>query len=207
MPGPRLPTGARRVLLAFGLIYLSLYPPLAALVYLPGWYRINCDWHPRCEMLGAERSERAIVELTRYWRHQGELGAGWSGKERQHLAEVRPIYDALFVGVFLAAGALLLGWERRYVTRTALWVAAGIAALALVLPFFGYFWTKIFHGLLFDNTLWKNTPRDVSWYIMPRQLFMYSVGVMIACAASLSLAVAWWTRTPRSDPTQSRPRP
>lgn len=184
----------RRGLLFFGLLYLSLYVPLTFLVYLPGWYELNCNWHSRCDIIGMERTERAITELTRYFRHQGELDEAWSKKERMHLAEVRPIYDCLLFGSSFALLALGIGWNRRYASRTALWVAGSIAALTLVLPFFATFWTQIFHGLLFDNDLWRNNRGDLSWYFMPRQLFMYSVILLIAAAVTANLLVAWFAR-------------
>lgn len=182
------------MLLFLGLFYLSLYLPLTALVYLPGWYELNCHWHPRCEILGAGRVEQAVDELTRYFRHQGELVHGWSQKERRHLAEVRPIYDGLFLGAFLAAAALVLGWEPRHAARTALWAAAGVAALALVLPFFAAFWTQLFHALLFDNELWRNDRGDLSWYFMPREFFKYSAILLISAAVAINLILAWALR-------------
>ena len=161
------------------------------MIYLPGWYKLNCHWHDRCERFSVERSHQAIHQLTRFFRHQGELTGRWTRKETLHLTEVRGFYDLLMPGSFIAAMILVLVYEKRSLMRYAFINAGVIAAMALILPFFASFWHDVFHPLLFSDELWRNTPRDVSYYIMPGVFFLHSTVLLIivACLVNLSLGL------------------
>ncbi len=171
----------------FCLLYLSIYLPLAAMIYLPTWYQVNCQWHPRCEMIGMPTAQQGIAELTRYFRHQGELLTRWTAKERSHLAEVRQIYDGMFVIAWLAVIGLV--WRLRPANgRSAALVNLGLlAAMLAVLPVFKPFWQDFLHPLLFDNLDWKNNRDDLSYYIMPRRFFLHSTAALIGAAALLNV--------------------
>ncbi len=182
---PRL----RDLIAGLCLFYLSVSLPLAAMVYSPAWYRWNCQFHPRCEQIGEAATERGIAELTHFFRHDGALVTRWTEKERRHLAEVRGIYDVLFLGTWLALAGLLWGYRPVAMTRIALVNAGLILALLAVLPVFKPFWEYVFHPLLFNNLDWKNTRADLSYYLMPRRFFLHSTAVLIAAAAIGNLAV------------------
>lgn len=176
------------------LFYLSVYPMLAMQIYSPIWYELNCKLHDRCVILGEDKAHQATQELTQYWSHQGELGTSWTLKEKSHLAEVRPMFDALFIGFITAALLALLLFKRERLHRAALVNAIAVLSLLLILPFFKYFWVEIFHPLLFDNLNWKNNRDDVSWYLMPKPLFMLSLGTLVIWTCLVNLSVWWWTR-------------
>lgn len=188
----------RRTLLFISLCYLTLYLPLAWMIYAPHWYQINCNFHERCQRLGQPHAERAIDELTQYFRHQGVLVTRWTAKEKQHLAEVRRLYDALLLFGFLAVLTLALVAERNRLGSYALLNIVLLLALLAVVPFFKTFWRDIFHPLLFDNQLWKNTQHDVSYYIMPRLLFRNSVILLVVVAVLENLAI--WASANLSKP-------
>lgn len=179
----------RRIGLFLSLFYLSLIVPLAGMIYLPQWYVVNCHWHDRCERFGQESSRLAIGQLTQFFRHQGELSGRWSEKEIRHLSEVRGMFDRLLLAALLAAVVLALTYEKRRLARAALISATSIAAMLLVLPFFATFWRDVFHPLLFSNNLWRNTPDDVSYYIMPRVFFKHSTALLIGTACLLNLGL------------------
>lgn len=189
--------GVRRLAGAFTLLFLTLYPALAFQIYSPVWYQVGCDWHGRCEQrLGEQKTDRLIGEITRYWRHQGDLSRSWSRKEQRHLAEVREIYDALVMAygfTLVLALWLLRGNE---LGRLARYNALAIPLLLLVLPFFKTFWVEVFHPLLFDNELWRNTRRDISWSLMPKAHFQLSAAALIAWAFAVNLGLALIFRRP-----------
>lgn len=177
------------VLLFPTLFYLSIYVPLVFIVYLPYWYKLNCNWHTRCDTIGYERAERGIDDLTSFFLHKGELVSFWTKKERLHLAEVRDIFDKMFIIGLIAVVGLVLTFDRRLVSRFAIVNAVIIFSLLAVLPFFTTFWRDVFHPLLFDNDLWMNNRFDLSYYIMPRQFFKYTTVLLVASSVILNLAV------------------
>ena len=69
-----------------------------------------------------------------------------------------------------------------------------------ILPVFAKFWRHVFHPLLFKNKLWLNTTADLSFYIMPRQFFKYTMAMMIVCSCLLNLLL--WMCFKRVKKTQ-----
>ena len=179
----------KSVILFISLLYLAFYIPMSLTFYVPYWMRLNCGWHGRCEIIGQENAYRGIDELTAYFRHQGELVNSWTRKEKLHLKEVRGIFDGMFIGGLAAVVLLLLTFDRKRVSRYALINAVVILSLMIVLPFFGTFWRDVFHPLLFKNNLWMNNRYDLSFYIMPRRFFMYTVALLIVLSVSINVAI------------------
>lgn len=176
----------KQTLLFLSLFYLSLYLPLAFLVYTPYWYWLNCPWHGRCEQISFKVAYVGIDELTHYFRHQGELLIRWTDKERQHLAEVRIIYDRLAL-IALGAGVIfVLTYDHQRVARYAGYNALMILALLLIIPVFRPFWRNIFHALLFDNDLWRNSRQELSYYITPSRFFLFSAVLFIMLSTFLN---------------------
>jgi uncharacterized membrane protein len=180
----------KRLLIFLFLFYASFYLPMAGVLYSPFWYKANCGWHERCERFGSEKAFDRIDELVGFLRHTSSLSSpDWTLKEKWHLEEVRRMFD-LAALIFLGAlGALLLFSDAASLRSAAL---AGIVLLILlcsVLPFFDVFWKDIFHKWLFDNTYWKNNPKDVSYYIMPRVFFKYTVAFIIAASALINTGI------------------
>jgi len=177
-------------LLFVSLLYITFYIPMAVTVYTPQWMKFNCDFHKRCEVVGINEANKGISELSAYFRHQGGgLKTFYTDKEKLHLKEVRGIFDKLFI---LGIGALILlalTFNRKRVSRFALVNAILILSLLLVLPFFGTFWREIFHPLMFNNELWMNNQYDLSFYIMPRQFFKYTVGLLTVICFLINIGI------------------
>lgn len=182
-------SGLKGTVLFISLLYLTFYIPMTLTFYLPGWIRLNCGWHNRCALIGYEDAYRGAEELAAYFRHRGELGNLWTAKEKLHLQEVRGIFDKMFIAGIAALAALFLTFERKRAARYALINAVIILALLVVLPFFGTFWRDIFHPLLFDNDLWMNDRADLSFYIMPRRFFMYTVAALTLLCFCVNMAL------------------
>lgn len=182
------------------LLVMTIYPTLAFQVYTPAWYELGCHAHTRCERLRNIETSTAIRQLTAYWRHQGELSEPWTKKERNHLAEVRPIYDGLalvFLGALILAPVFLRG---RTLPRAA---RANVLLMLLLLPgllVFRSFWMEVFHPLVFDNELWRNTRSDVSWYFMPPRFFQLSAALLMGAALTANLLVWAFTRRRLKSP-------
>ncbi len=177
-------------LLAITLLYLSIYLPIAGVLYSPLWYDANCHWHDRCHRFGEQKAADRIDELTAYMRHMGDLSSSdWTIKETWHLEEVRRIFDALFFTGLAAAGVLIFLFNAKTLSRAGLANIGILLCLCAILPFFGYFWRDVFHEWLFDNTYWKNNPRDVSYYIMPRVFFKHTMMLVIGVSAFINAGV------------------
>jgi uncharacterized membrane protein len=180
------------IILFVSLLYLTFYVPMSLTFYSPVWMKLNCGFHGRCEAVGESEAYEAISELSAYFRHQGELESFYTQKEKLHLKEVRGIFDKLLALAISAAVLLALTFDKRRASRFALVNAVIILTLLLVLPFFGTFWRNIFHPLLFDNDMWMNNRYDLSFYIMPRQFFKYTVGMLTGLCFLINIAI--WLR-------------
>ena len=189
---------ARATLALLGLLVFALWLPVAAVTYVPGWHQASCDWHMRCDYYGREKALLRIDELREFMQHRGELPAlYWTEKETAHLTEVRGMLDRSALIALLGAAIFFHGTagDRARAARRAMLVAA---ACVIILPFFTTFWREIFHPLLFSNTLWKNTPADTSYWVMPRLYFQYTTGLVIGVAtltcAALRYQAIWQLR-------------
>lgn len=190
MPSTQQMTGwIRSILAGLILLVMTVYPILAFQVYTQTWYEIGCEIHGKCDRLNNSVRHVSIEELTQFWRHQGELGQQWSQKERKHLAEVRPIYDGIFYVFILSVVLGLIVLPKWWRPHLPLWVAIGAMSPLLLVPFFKFFWVEVFHPLFFDNMDWNNTRADLSWYLMPRSLFMYSMIALVTWASILNLVI------------------
>lgn len=189
-------SAVKGIVLFISLFYLTFYLPMTLTFYSSGWMKLNCNWHERCERIGADNAYKGMDELAAYFRHQGGLDSFRTKKEKLHLEEVRGMFDTMLMAGIAAAVLLALTFERRRAARFALVNAAIILCLLIVLPFFGTFWRDIFHPLLFDNQLWLNTPADLSFYLMPRQFFKYTVALLILSSVALNAAIWLLLRRP-----------
>lgn len=183
----------RFLYLFLALTVLLWYLPLSALVYGgSAWYDFNCQFHERCQRFGLEKSQEHAEALVRYFRHQdAELHGQWTTRERTHLAEVRGIYDGLFMTFLLAAISLMLAgiFGGAIAWPWLIWAQWLWPLLALaLLPFFKVFWNGIFHDLFFNNDLWKYTRAEVSYYLMPNIFFRNAlIAMLISVAVLLTL--------------------
>ena len=141
------------------------------------------------QMIGSSLSCMCINELSAYFRHQGELESFYTGKEKLHLKEVRGMFDKLLIAGISALILLVLTFNPKSASRFALINAIIILSLLLALPFFGTFWRDVFHPLLFDNDLWMNNRYDLSFYIMPRQFFKYTVAMLSGLCFLTNIAI------------------
>ncbi|MEZ4547819.1 MAG: hypothetical protein R3B51_08900 [Thermodesulfobacteriota bacterium] len=106
------------------------------------------------------------------------------------------MFDKMSVAGIAAAVLLALTFDRRRASLYALINIAIILSLLFVLPFFGTFWKDVFHPLLFKNNLWMNNRFDLSFYLMPRDFFKYTVALLIFSTAALN-AFVWLRFRPR----------
>lgn len=180
----------KNLFLRVSLFYLTLYIPLALMIYFPQWYTFNCKLHPRCRMIGYENALKYIDELTHFFLHSSPLPGSWTVKEKMHLAEVRDILDLLAVAAVICIVILITVFDRSRLSTYALVNLVIILSLLVLVPFFKIFWLKIFHPLLFNNDLWKNNFLDRSYYIMPGVFFKHSMIFLIGVSALLN-ALIW----------------
>lgn len=176
-------------ILFLSLFYLTFYIPMSLTFYAPLWMKLNCNWHDHCAIIGYENAYNGMEELASFFRHQGELDSFYTEKEKTHLTEVRGIFDRMFIIGVAAVILLALTYDRKRIGRYAIINAAIILSLLLVLPFFTTFWRDVFHPLLFSNNLWMNNRYDLSFYIMPRQFFKYTVALLVVLSVTLNIVV------------------
>ncbi len=178
-------------LLFFSLAYLTVYAPVMTVAYSPFWYRFGCVLHGRCDWVGEENARAGIRELADFMRHEEEYlpSPFWTGKEKNHLAEVRRMLDVLTMLTVPSLVILGVLFDRRRLRRLCLANMILVMSPLLVLPFFKYFWRHVFHPLLFSNKHWLNTPADFSYYILPRVFFMYTLIYIVVSALVINITV------------------
>lgn len=180
----------RRAVIFLSFFYMAFYLPLALIIYTPYWHLCFSRFNPRIAVIGPQTAEQGVRELSAYLRHQKPMThPRWTLKERRHLKEVRAIMDLL---LWFGAAALLMLFppgNRKHCGRYAkINIIIAISAIC-ILPFFKFFWRHLFHPAMFDNNLWMNTPKDFSFWIMPRIYFQYTTALLIAGSVFLNTAV------------------
>ncbi|NIO81239.1 MAG: hypothetical protein GTN53_09740 [Candidatus Aminicenantes bacterium] len=180
----------KNVFFGLSLFYLTLYIPLAFMTYFPVWYTFNCHLHPNFNIIGLEKANQYIHELTGFFMHKDNLTSGWTYKEKLHLAEVRNLLDIMALIAFFCLILFIVTFNRKKLPGIALFNLIIIFSLLILLPFFNFFWVKIFHPLLFKNNFWRNYPLDRSFYIMPGVFFKHSM-IFLISSASIINAIIW----------------
>ncbi len=188
----------RSALFGVAYLYLVLYIPIAFMAYCSSWYRFNCSFHTRCQLIGYSNTSKYINELTAFLRHSNDLPGHWSEKEKKHLSEVRDIFDFLTVSALIFE-IILIFILIKYATnlKFSYFTAANqviIVSMTAIIPFFYTFWADIFHPLLFDNDLWIITYTDRSYYIMPGIFFKNSFICLIMASTVLNGSVYFLRR-------------
>jgi hypothetical protein len=173
------------------------------MAYCPLWYKLTCLFHPLCNFIGKAKASLFIRELTGFFLHIDKLKSGWSAKERFHLDEVRNILDVLFILVVLSIVFFMLTIRKIELSKLARFNVFISASFIIFIPFFKLFWRSIFHPLFFNNLYWLNTPRDVSFYIMPRIFFKYSMIFFISLTLVINLTI-WLLSRKKKDTLNER---
>lgn len=193
------------LILFLSLMYLTVYLPVMTVVYSSFWYKMNCGFHGRCELVGEEKATQGIAELVSYFRHSHNelLSSFWTVKEKKHLKDVRGMIDIMTILCVPFLLMFVFSFDGVRVRRFSLVNTAMVCSLLLVLPFFKYFWRHVFHPLLFSNRNWLNTPHDFSYYILPRVFFQYTVIfiVITTILVNLTIYAVLTTRSRRSGKT------
>lgn len=145
----------------------------------------NITYHLIAYMAGGEG---APADLTIYALIDGERREVFSEKEKQHMADVKYLFDmARYVAVICVIATLLLfvcatllapaGRKARTISSGLLWGMGSFAVVAIAVGVyaaldFSRFWST-FHHLIFSNDLWLLDPtQDVLIQMMPQQFFI-----------------------------------
>lgn len=190
------PSKIKTIFLPILLLLWLFFIPLAAVIYTPWSYQVNCHWNPRCEEFGIAKIESSSLELARFFRHSLATlpSPPWSEKEVQHLTEVRGMYDTAFWLFILITAIfafdLLRSKQTPHYQPYALYsrnLMLGLFLLMLVIsPFFRFFWMEVFHPLVFRNELWRTDRQDISWYLMPSHYFLWVIVFLLASTLVLN---------------------
>jgi hypothetical protein len=100
--------------------------------------------------------------------------AVWSTKEVLHYIDVRNILNVFYNGFLFCLIFIFFNFKRlnfKNLVNAKKYLKYIILFPLVVLPFFNYFWNKIFHSLLFSNDLWLMNPRDLSYHIFNEWFF------------------------------------
>lgn len=183
-----------KITIFLSLFYITFYIPFMLVSYNSSWYKLNCSFHDRCEIVGVTKAYKSMDQLTGFLLHNNDLTGRWTEKEKLHLNEVRDILDIMFIIAFVSVLLLCLFSNRKMIGHFSLINVVIIVIFFLILPFFAQFWRDVFHNLLFDNTYWLNTRSDLSYYITPRKFFKITVATVLSAWIVLNVLIRYLTK-------------
>jgi len=181
---------AKRIVFNVTLFYITLYIPFSILVYTPFWLRFHSSIHRWTRNIAVEQREVYIRELNQFFLHQNQLVTHWTEKEKYHLAEVRGIFDFLFILFCCSILVTVIAFRKKFLLVSSRFNMICLGVFSLLLPVFSFFWLNVFHPLVFNNLAWKNTPSDISFFFMPVSFFKKSF-LIILCFAFIFNFANW----------------
>ncbi len=187
----------RSLFLSASILIITLYIPFFCITYFTPWYSLNTS-SATLDYIGRDSVSTAHQNLTQFFSHREHLSETlWSKSEKIHMNDVRKIYDTNLAIFFIALTSLIFLWKKN-VVQYALKINIVLPLLLLtVIPFFSYFWSTIFHNILFSNEFWITTPQDLSFYLFPLSFFIKSL-LAISLSASL-INLILYTKLRRKD--------
>lgn len=187
----------RSLLFLISTLVISLYIPLFLMVYFTPWYTLNTSVETRA-YLGSDSLQIAHKNLTDFFLHQERLSPTlWSPSEIIHMHDVRTIYDQTVIIFILALITTTTLWTKQRAKKAFKKNIFLPLFLLLLLPFFSYFWSTIFHNILFTNDFWITTPSDLSYYLFPLPFFIKSLIGVTLSASAINLALYAITKAHR----------
>lgn len=173
----------RSLLFTVSSLIISLCIPLFFMVYLTPWYTFNTSVETT-KYLGSDTIEAAHKNLAKFFFHTEELSPTlWSSSEIIHMDDVRTIYDQTLVIFILALITTTILWTKQRVKKSLKVNIFLPLTLLLLLPFFSYFWSNIFHQILFTNDFWITSPSDLSYHLFPLSFFIKSlIGITVSAS-------------------------
>lgn len=169
----------KSLIFSVSLLYLSLFVPLSITLYSQTWYEFNFNLDNVDDYLGEEKSSYAAENLIGFYLYKNEIDTRlFLEQEKKHFEDVRDILRWLFgFGILAFLG---LGFYNKEKVKGVAFRNIVILTFLGVLIFvnFKYFWSSIFHTVLFDNLLWINGPNTLSFYLFPMELFFVRSGLL-----------------------------
>ncbi|MDA3855257.1 MAG: DUF1461 domain-containing protein [Candidatus Woesearchaeota archaeon] len=177
----------KNFLLFVSFFYLSLYVPLTYTIYSSSSYELNYDKQRIYNYTSEEIVMNSTKNLINYFYHKEDLNENWNDKEKVHFSEVRNIYDILFLLSIVSLIIFIIKFNRKKIGKYPIINSLIFILSFLIVPFFIFFWDKIFHPLLFSNELWILNPNDLSYYLFPYEFFINSFIFIILIAIVINL--------------------
>lgn len=182
---------AKNWALFVSVLFLTLYLPLCFTVYFPTWYTFNYVGQGTYDTVTPYVADYATGNLVKFFLYMEDLNILWTPGEALHMFDVRIIYTCLFIFAVLAMICVFKFFDEDLVIKFSKWNLFIIPFGLLVLPFFKFFWTTIFHPLLFRNNLWQMSPNDLSYTLFPNSFFINSI-IFIVFTAMIENLFIWF---------------
>lgn len=170
----KLKMKVNKILILISILFISLYLPLTFTIYSSTWYEFNYGLDNTYSSLDKNFTLNQTSNLINFFYHKESLNSNWSLKENKHFNDVRNIYDSLFILFLISIIIIIFNLKKINLKKISKYNLIIISSLLLILPFFSYFWTNIFHQIFFNNTFWINTVNDLSYYLFPLEFFIRS---------------------------------
>lgn len=179
----------KKILLFASVLYLTLYIPLTYTIYSSSWYELNYEKQGTYNLINKELSMNSTTNLINYFYHKDNLNNNWNLKEKTHFSEVRNIYDILFLFSLINFLILIYSFNKNNIAKYSIINLIIILLSFLLIPFFTFFWNKIFHRVLFSNNLWILNKNDLSYYLFPNEFFIHSFILILLISITINLLV------------------
>jgi uncharacterized membrane protein len=176
----------KNFLFFLSILYFILYIPLFYTIYFSSWYEFNYELSNTAEYVEEDLLKDSTSNLINYFSHKEELNDYWTQKERLHFYDVKKIYDFLFILFLISCFSLIYNYDKRLIKTYTKINYFIISSLFLIVPFFIYFWDKIFHKILFNNNFWITYPNELSYYLFTYNFFRNSLILIILISLILN---------------------
>lgn len=185
----------KNLLILIPVLILTLYIPLTFTIYSQNWYEFNYNLQDTYQVLNESQTNKATTNLINYFKYKEELNEQWTDKEKIHYKEVRNIYTKVHLLALFSLITLILNKiefkkkKKEYIknfNKISLTNIKIVSTLILILPIFGFFWSKIFHSIMFDNKYWIMEPHEISAYLFDLSFFLNSTILIIIISILLN---------------------
>jgi len=177
------------ILFFISFLFLTIYIPLNFTTYNSNWYEYNN--RENITQNQTNLAKNASTNLINYFTYQETLNNQFSQTEKLHMKDVRNIYNKLFFIAILSFTIFIIFFKKnkKHLKKFSKINIITILSLILILPFFQYFWTKIFHPILFKNNYWIYYKHEISYLLFPRTFFINSLILIIITSIIINLII------------------
>lgn len=156
------------------ILYLTLFLPFLITIYCSSWYNFNYEKQEITKNISLIDQKNATENLVSFFAYNTNLNSLWNEKEISHMYDVRQIYFILELLALISIVLVICLFDKSHMIYCVKINIIFLVSLLIILPFFQFIFSGIFHEILFTNNNWIMTDKDISYYLFPLEFFRNS---------------------------------